>query len=149
MPLFERRTWDIWKFALAAWGAGLVVAFASQLVTRGHVVAGTAWVLVPTAATALVAIMAVAASVMAVRRVDEYQLAASKFAWYWGGSLGLGFSVIGYSFIGLGGLHWLNPVRFHLGRDLFNAFAMGYGLGVGFPFAGFLIARLWWGLAHR
>ena len=69
-------------------------------------------------------------AVIAFRRMDEFFQAGSKFAWYWGGSLGLAATAPIYAFIGLGGLHWLFPSTFHLGADLFRAFVIGYSLPV-------------------
>jgi hypothetical protein len=83
------------------------------------------------------------------RRMDEFRQAAAKFAWYWGGSVGVGLSTILYAFIGIGGLHWLDPADFHLGRDLFEAYVLGYMTAVLPILAGFLGARIWWRITKR
>ena len=147
----ERSGWATWKFALAGVGGAWILIFGAQAVFGRIRPAdyGTVRVLIPTVETALAMTWAVAMATMAFRRLDEFQQAAGRFAWYWGGSLGLAVSAVGYIFIALGGLHWLDPQHFGLGRELFRAFQIGYVLGIGFPVAGFLVARLWWQATRR
>ena len=149
--MVDRRSWGIWKFAIAGWVGALVLMFGSQMVfgRMGKADFGTARVLIPTLTVAVAIAWAFWMSVLAFRRLDEFQIAAGKFAWYWGGTIGVAVSVVGYTFIGLGGLHWLDPVHSPLGTELFRSFATGYLLGVGGPFAGFFVARLWWQAAKR
>jgi hypothetical protein len=147
----DRRSLGIWKYALIGWGGALVLMFGSQMTfgRMGPADFGTARVLIPTAATTAAVAWAYAMAALAFRHLDEFQVAASKFAWYWGGTIGLSVSVIGYTFIALGGLHWLDPAHFHLGAELYRSFQIGYLLGVAGPFLGFLAARLWWSMAKR
>lgn len=147
----ERRGWAIWKFGLLAVG-GTAIVLVGSLVLFGRNQAadiGTARVLIPTTATAVAMAWSVTMATLGFRRLDEFQQAAGRFAWYWGGSLGLAVSAVGYVFIAQGGLHWLDPRRFHLGQDLFRAFQIGYVLAIGSLVAGFLIARLWWQVTKR
>lgn len=148
----DRRSWSIWKFALFAF-VGMFAIILAPLLIWGRASAadsvGTARVLIPTGATALGVAWATWMAALSFRRLDEFQQEASKFAWYWGGSIGVAFSAVGYVFVGQGGLHWLDPVHFHLGRELFRAFQYGYLIGVGFPLLGFFGARLWWQAAKR
>ncbi len=46
---------------------------------------------------------------LAFRAQDEFVQTASKFAWYWGGLIGLAVSMPIFAFIAWGGLHWLGP----------------------------------------
>lgn len=147
----DRRSWRIWGYALVGW-LGAVVVMAGSVLIFGPVRAGdigTARVLLPTMAAAVAVGWAFVMAALAFRRMDEYQIAAGKFAWYWGGTAGLSVSAVAYVFIALGGLHWLDPLHFHLGRDLFRGFYVGYLVGIGFPLLGFLAVRLWWQVAKR
>lgn len=147
----DRRTWGLWKFALIGWGGAIALMIGSQIVfgRMGAADFGTARVLIPTFTTAAAIAWAFLMAVFAFRRMDEFEQEGGKFAWYWGGTVGLAVSVVGYAFVGLGGLHWLDPARFHLGAELFRSFQVGYFLGIGGPFLGFFVARLWWSLAKR
>jgi hypothetical protein len=149
--LFDRRSWGVWKFVLAGWVGAIAILMAPRLVTApvSAADAGTArilWLVVP---AVFAMAWAVWMTTLAFRRLDEFQQEAGKFAWYWGGSIGIAASVVAYAFIGLGGMHWLDPAHYAIGKELFRAFQWGYFTGVGFPFAGFLIARLWWQAAKR
>jgi putative transcriptional regulator len=75
------------------------------------------WIVILSAATALAIAWALVFATLAFRRMDEFQQTASKFAWYWGGSIGLAASLPLFVFVYLGGLHWLDPARFHLGPE--------------------------------
>ena len=85
---------------------------------------------------------------LAFRRTGEFEQTASKFAWYWGGSIGLAVSCPVFAFIAWGGLHWLIP-SLPIGPQLFRAFVMGYSLAVGAQLIGFLVARAWWSASKR
>lgn len=149
--MVERRNWYVWRYMGLGWGGAAALLYAPRLVfgplTPAEI--GTSRVLIPTLATAVAIAWAFWMAALAFRRLDEFQKEGSKFAWYWGGTLGLAVSVAGYSFIGLGGLHWLDPAHFGVGRELFRAFQIGYALGIGCPFLGFLLTALWWQAAKR
>jgi hypothetical protein len=135
-------------------GAGVVGAVAileaSQLVAPYHRgVFDPTRVVVLTIAAALAVVWSVPFTTLAFRRMDEFQRAASKFAWYWGGSLGLLASLPIFAFIYLGGLHWLDPTRFHLGAGLGFAFWLGYVLAAGSTGLGFLVALGVWRITRR
>ncbi len=148
--MFERRTLSAWKFIFAAWIGAAGVMYAPRLVFRfSPADVGTARVMIPTLAAAVAISWTLWMATLAFRRLDEFQQEAGRFAWYWGGAMGIAVSAVGFMFIGQGGLHWLDPARFPLGMDLFRAFRTGYLLGVGCPFAGFLLARLWWQAVKR
>jgi hypothetical protein len=149
--MFGGRGWRTWKFTLAGGAGALALMFGSQFVfdRMGPHGLGTSRVLIPTLGAAVAIAWAFVMAALAFRQLDEFQQAAGRFAWYWGGSLGMAFSVVGYVFIGQGGLHWLDPAHFGLGKDLFRAFAIGYALGIGGPVLGFFAMRLWWQAAKR
>jgi len=148
--MVDRRTLSVWKFILAAWAGGFAVMLGARLVFgTSPADVGTGRVMITTLAAAVGVGWTVWMAALAFRRLDEFQQEASKFAWYWGGSIGVAVSAVGYVFMALGGMHWLDPVNFHLGKDLLRAFQTGYLLGVGSPVAGFLVARLWWQAAKR
>jgi len=108
-----------------------------------------AWIVTFTLAAALAMVWAVVFSALAFRKLDEFQRAASKFAWYWGGSIGFAVSLPVFIFIYLGGLHWLDPAHFHLGADLAFAFRLGYGLAAVSVLLGFAVALGVWRLSKR
>ena len=147
----DRRTFGVWKYAFIGWLGAVGILFLPRLVFGPATPAdvGTARVLIPTftaaAAMALVCWMAV----LAFRGLDEFHKEASKFAWYWGGSIGIAVSAVAYVFIGQGGMHWLDPAHYHLGHELFRAYVWGYLTGVGGPLVGFIAARIWWQAAKR
>ena len=111
--------------------------------------AGTSRVLIATAAAAVGIVWCLWMATLAFRSIDEFQREAGKFAWYWGGAMGLAASLVAYVFVGMGGMHWLDPAHYSLGPELFRAFKWGYLIGVGFPIAGFLLARLFWQVTRR
>jgi hypothetical protein len=143
-----------WPFRVGAYlGAAVILGGAAALL-RKH--AGPAsdgihplTIVGVTVATALAMAWGLAMAALAFRRMDEYLRAGSKFAWYWGGSLGLAASAPLYAFIGLGGLHWLFPQTFAVGRDLFHAFVLGYALPFVTMAGGLLIAWLYWRFSTR
>jgi len=148
--MFDRRTLQVWKYILAAWVGSIAVMLATHVVFKTSAADyGTARVMITTLAVLAAIAWTFWMAALAFRRLDECQQEAGKFAWYWGGSTGIAFSVVGYVFIGEGGLHWLDPSHFGLGKELFRAFRIGYLLGVGAPVLGFLAMRLWWQAAKR
>ncbi|HWE98869.1 MAG TPA: hypothetical protein VG248_03645 [Caulobacteraceae bacterium] len=149
--LTERRPLMRWVYVVVAVvGATAIVAAPHFFAPRRHASPPEpAWIVTLTIATALAIAWATAFSVLAFRRLDEFQQAASKFAWYWGSTIGMGVSLPIYVFVLLGGLHWLDPARFHLGADLAVAFRLGYGLAVASAGIGFLAALTFWRLTRR
>lgn len=82
------------------------------------------------------------------RKQDEFVQQGGKFAWYWGGTIGLLSTVPIYIFIGRGGLHWLWP-QIPASRELSRAFVMGYGLALFGLGVGVMTARVFWRLRNR
>lgn len=79
---------------------------------------------------------------------DEYLRHVERASWFLGGLAGLMASVPVYAFIGLGGLHWLNP-QSPVGPSLSRAFAFGYMLPMMMQVAGVLAVALWMRLRRR
>jgi drug/metabolite transporter (DMT)-like permease len=84
----------------------------------------------------------------AFRKLDEFAQNASKFAWYWGGSIGLAASLPIFAFAAWGGLHWLAP-SIPSGTNILRALLVGYMLPVFAQLAGFLLAWVYWYASKR
>ncbi|WP_304180035.1 hypothetical protein [Phenylobacterium aquaticum] len=82
------------------------------------------------------------------RTQDEFWRTGERVAWHWGGLLGLLISVPVFVFIGLGGLHWLNPAT-DAGPLAARAFTSGYMLPVMLQAVGSTLVGLWWRWAKR
>jgi hypothetical protein len=80
--------------------------------------------------------------------LDEYQRWAERRAWYVGGLAGLLASAPVFTFIGLGGLHWLDPAS-DTGPAVSRAFARGYMLPFLMQMIGSSAYALWFHLAKR
>jgi hypothetical protein len=90
----------------------------------------------------------VAFQARAFRTLDEFAQNASKFAWYWGGSIGLAASLPIFAFVAWGGLHWLAP-SIPAGTNILRALMVGYLLPVFAQLAGYLIAWVYWQVSKR
>ena len=145
------RTVERWIYGVAAVAGALVLMVGARLILGpappGVLVEGRR-VMVVTVVSALSAIWALVFIVRIFRTQDEFSRASSKFAWYWGGALGLLATLPVYGFIMLGGLHWLNPA-IPASRDLARAFQLGYGLAVGGLTVGMMVAALVWRIRTR
>ena len=82
------------------------------------------------------------------RAKDEYLRHVERASWFLGGLVGLMASVPIYAFIGLGGLHWLNP-QSPVGPEMSRAFALGYMLPMMMQVGGVLIVAVWLRLSKR
>ena len=82
------------------------------------------------------------------RRQDEFVQQGGKFAWYWGGTIGLLSTLPIYMFISQGGLHWLWP-QVPASRELGRAFVYGYGLSYLGVALGVTSAAVVWRLRNR
>src|SRR4051812_3066191 len=125
----DRRSRGFWKYAFIGWLGALAILFLPRLVFGPATYVGTARVLIPTFTAAVAMALVCWMAALAFRSLDEFHKEASKFAWYWGGSLGIAFSAVAYVFIGQGGMHWLDPAHYPLGRELFRAYVWGYLTG--------------------
>jgi hypothetical protein len=87
---------------------------------------------------------------LAYRAQDEFTQEASKFAWYWGGALGVGASAPIYVFVALGGLNLIGAGPPLAERHAaFVGFVSGYALMGISLLAGFAVARIWWTVSKR
>jgi len=86
---------------------------------------------------------------LTARQEDEYTLSAAKYAWFWGGLIGLGCSVPVLAFLAWRGLTMLDPADFRPSRATAQALIFGYMLSVLFQMFGFLVARVWWARGRR
>lgn len=144
MPI---RRLPFWAFAGLSMTGMLALLLGGGMAIRGAHGAGPPpldEVLEITLLTAVVMAWGVWTSVACFRRMDEFHQAAGRFAWYWGGSVGLAASVILYTFVGLGGLHWILPAHFPPGKEAYEPFLLGYMTALLPILAGFLGVRLWW-----
>ena len=82
------------------------------------------------------------------RSHDEFWRKGETVAWHWGGLMGLMASVPVFAFIGLGGLHWLNPAS-PVGPELARAFRLGYMLPLMMQVTGAVAVGLWWRWSKR
>src|ERR1022692_4883843 len=124
----NKRSLSRWGYVAAGLLGGWAIALAPFAAASHRAGAPTpGWIIAVTLAAALAMIWACVFATLAFRKLDEFERAASKFAWYWGGSIGFAASLPMFMFIYMGGLHWLDPARFHLGAELAFAFRLGYG----------------------
>jgi hypothetical protein len=149
----SERTLRSWGYlAIAIVGAAVIwVPPVLFLAHRGAFgLTDTTRLFVKVVAASLAMAWAVAFAALAYRAQDEFTREASKFAWYWGGAIGVGVSAPIYVFVALGGLRLIGagpPAAASKVASL--AFASGYGLMALSLAAGFAVARLWWSLAKR
>jgi hypothetical protein len=144
------RSLSRWGFVAAGLLGGWAITLAPVVAARHSAGAQTpGWIIGCTLAAAVAMIWACVFATLAFRKLDEVERAASKFAWYWGGSIGFAASLPVFIFIHMGGLHWLAPARFHLGPELAFAFRLGYGLAAVSVMLGFLVGLAVWRFAKR
>lgn len=113
----------------------------SALTGRGQIVAGTV------AVTVLV-LWWVVFAVRIYRAQDEFGQTGESVAWHWGGLIGLMASVPVFTFIGTGGLHWLDPSS-AVGPEVARAFRLGYMVPLVMQIVGAMGVGLWWRWAKR
>ena len=147
-----QRDKRIWVYASIGIGGGLALLLLPLLVigpARPHAIVeiNPVRVLAFTAAAAAIG-WVFAFTWLVFRQSDEFTREGSKFAWYWGGLIGIAASVPLYVFIALGGLHWLDSAS-PVGRELARAFVTGYCVLLFPQVAGVLAVSAWWWLAKR
>jgi len=149
--MIERRTLAVWGYGAAALLGAVPLMVLPFLIfgpaRSGGEVDGARILVATSCATAGLA-WGLTFAGLSYRRSDEFNRAASRHAWHWGGLFGLAASMPLAVFIGLGGLHWAVPA-ITAGRTLGHAFAYGYGLAVFAQFAGAVAALAWWKLSRR
>lgn len=151
--MLSGRTIRSWGYlAVAMVGAGVIWVAPALLLSHPGALglaAATRLLLRVLAATFAMA-WAVIFAALAYRAQDEFTQEASKFAWYWGGAIGVGVSAPIYVFIALGGLHLIGAGPPAAERHAaFLGFAAGYGLMAASLVVGFAVARVWWTVSKR
>ena len=134
-------------------GAGgyvvILVALVTMLRVGGTILpAGPARILAGTVGVSLLVLWWWVFAIRITGMMDEYQRWMEHRAWYVGGLAGLMASVPIFAFIGLGGLHWLNPAT-DVGPVASRAFTNGYLLPMMMQVVGATAFALWHRLAKR
>src|ERR1700722_5816649 len=104
--MMSERTLRSWGYLTAAvvGGSAIWIGPALLLAHPGALgLANEARLFLRVLAASLAMAWAVAFAALAYRAQDEFTREASKFAWYWGGAIGVGVSAPIYVFIALGG----------------------------------------------
>lgn len=145
---------DQWKLhrnlliGLAGFAVIVLVLVATMRLGLGARLTGSARILVGTAGATLLVLWWGVFGLRIARAQDEYQRWMEHRTWYVGGLAGLLVSVPVYTFVGLGGLHWLN-----LATDpqpaAGGAFTGGYMLAVMMQVAGATAYGVWSRFARR
>ena len=151
--MIEQRDRPAWAYALAGvGGAWVIMMFPLLILGRPHlhgpIVINPTRVVLTTLASILAVTWGSWFARLSFIRFDEFLQEGSKFAWYWGGLLGIAVSAPLYVFIALGGLHWLDPAR-PVGPELFRAFVLGYCVLLFPQGLCFLGVYLWWKRTKR
>jgi hypothetical protein len=144
------RSMSRWGYVAAGLLGGWAIAL-TPIVAAPHKTGALTpgWIVGCTVAAAVAIVWACVFATLAFRKLDEVERAASKFAWYWGGSIGFGASLPVFIFIYMGGLQWLDPAHFHHVPGLAVAFRLGYGLAVVSLMLGFFVGLAVWRIAKR
>jgi hypothetical protein len=147
-PPMSRRERLMWVYRIAGPAGALALAATLLLLRSPHRAPGAdpARFVVMLALIVVIMGWTLAFAWLTARKEDEYTLTGSKFAWFWGGIIGLGCSLPVAAFAIWGGLTTIDPVAFPASRERAFGLWFGYMLAVVFQFVGFLIARVWWGV---
>jgi hypothetical protein len=149
--MLERQNLTAIGYSAVALLGGTAIAIA-PLLALGHAEPHSNLSATRILAGTIASLLAIAWAIYFARRAygtgDEFQREKEKSAWYWGGSVGLAASVPLLFFIGVGGLHWIDPVV-PTGLDLMRAFLLGYFLPVVLMTCGYLASRFWPRAFHR
>ncbi len=151
--MIERHDRRAWAYGGAAVGGGWAIMLLPLLILgpghlHGPVVINPTRVVLTTLAAVLAVAWACWFARLSFIHFDEFLQEGSKFAWYWGGLLGIAVSAPLYVFIALGGLHWLDPAR-PVGLELFRAFVLGYCVLLFPQVLCFLGVYVWWKQTKR
>ncbi len=149
--MLERRTTvvlGLMSIAMVGALAILVLPLITLGSTAPHHGLSPSRILWTTAAVTVAVAWAYYFATLAHRRLDEFQRERTKTTAYWGVALGIALSAPIYIFIAMGGLHWVDP-RVPVGKDLANAFVLGYALPVLGATLGWLVVETSWRLAKR
>ena len=135
-----------WGWSAVAAAGALAITYGSVVLTGGHQPhLEPSAILIRTTASLLAAVWAIVFVVKIWRGTDEFSREAQKFAWLWGGTIGLLISMPVYAFVRMGGIHLFDANAHGLGM----AFSSGYLLAVMFQFIGFLVVLTVWRMTKR
>jgi hypothetical protein len=147
--MLERRTLQSWALAAVAAGGALLIMFLPELTgARSAPPGDRESVLVSTACTAAGIAWACAFAVASYRKADEFAQQRSKFSWYWGSMIGIVTATPAIVFVGLNGLHLLDPAAV-AGPALVRAFKLGLILPLGSQVLGAVAVTFWWKATRR
>jgi hypothetical protein len=147
--MIDRRTQLVWGYLLAGVaGAVALELFPALLFGRLHAPVPPLRIAVSTLAVAAAMAWMVVFATLSFRHLDEFAKEGSKFAWYWGGTLGLAASAPVFLFVELGGLHAIWPAS-PLGREVGRAFMTGYGLPLIAQTVGYGAVWVGWRMTKR
>ena len=149
--MIDRRSIPAWVYQIAGGGGAAAIILSPMLVfgrLHGHELFTPVQIVTTTLATTYAVAWGFVFAWLTFRRRDEFAQQGSKFAWYWGGMLGLLASGPIAMFISRGGLHWLMPTL-PVGPELAHAFMLGYSLPVLLQAIGLLGGLYWWRVAKR
>ena len=147
-PPLSRRQRLMWVYRIAGPAGALAMAAVILLLRSPHRAPGADPARFVILLAVVIAIMAWSLTFawLTARKEDEYTLTGSKFAWFWGGLIGLVCSVPVMAFITWGGLTMIDPAGFRPSPERASALVFGYMLAVPFQFVGYVVARVWWGV---
>ncbi|WP_297694637.1 hypothetical protein [Phenylobacterium sp.] len=147
--MLDRHNLRLWAYSGVAFiGAIPIMVAPHYLIGPGHPAGDPLRIVVMTASAVAAVAWGFTFATLGFRHADEYIRERSKFAWYWGGLIGIAASAPVYAFVGLGGQHWLNPAN-PMGTQVFHAFALGYSLPILAQLLGFIGVYLWWKATKR
>jgi hypothetical protein len=142
--MFKQRTVQSWAFAATAVLGAILILFLPELTGAKSARPGDREsVLITTACTAAGIAWACTFAIASYRKADEFSQQRSKFAWYWGSMIGIAAATPAIVFIGLNGLHLLDPAAV-AGPAMVRAFKMGLFLPLGAQVAGAIAVTIWW-----
>ncbi len=147
-PPMSRRQRLMWVYRIAGPAGALAMAAALLLLRSPHHApyADPARFVILLVMIMVIMAWSLTFAWLTARKEDEYTLTGSKYAWFWGGGIGLVCSVPVMAFIIWGGLTLVDPAAFRPSHDRALGLSSGYLLAVVFQFVGYVIARVWWGM---
>jgi hypothetical protein len=145
-PAMSRRERLMWTYRIAgpAGALGMAALFlllfharpGEHAVSSGRLAGGLVMVVVIMAWT-------FAFAYLTARQEDEYTLTAAKFAWFWGGLIGLVCSAPVLAFLAWRGMSLIDPKLLPPSRAALPLI-LGYLLAIVFQLVGYMAARIWW-----
>ncbi|WP_309646174.1 hypothetical protein [Phenylobacterium sp.] len=131
-----------WAYAVALFIAGIALGLGSDALKAvdNPVLEGSV--------TALIVVLVLGGSAAYWRRLDEAAREAHKFAWYWGGSCGLGLAIVAFAVL-MGPEGFPIDAGFGGGKEPENFIAVGILGTILAQIAGYSVAWFGWWIAKR